>query len=249
MLSRAFKVRLGHVRALSGAAPRFAGAPPGYNNIFLPDSEMPQPLPEGGMTPQLRARLAAKYNMRPEDYKPCAWSDEWTTQTYGDYPLLDFENAASRNKTYDWDDRHFRRNHGDILHHDHMFALAGYPGTSDRQNVGPVWDLYRSFRFYSLFMLATMCVVVIDMYLSRVKNVNQMMPNRFKEDAWGSPWVQWNYGLYNTQGDHRYQFRHMGLTTNKEDDKFERWGTREQVNRTIPGWEDLDKVPDYLHVY
>ena len=71
---------------------------------------MPQPLPRGGMTPALRAQLAKKYNMRPEDYKPCAWSSDWTVQSYGDYPLLDFENAASRNNNYRQFDRscHFK---------------------------------------------------------------------------------------------------------------------------------------------
>merc|ERR1711879_628226 len=48
------------------------------------------------MTPALRAQLAKKYNMRPEDYKPCAWSDDYTTQSYGDYPLLEYENAANK---------------------------------------------------------------------------------------------------------------------------------------------------------
>merc|ERR1712066_641384 len=88
------------VRALSGSAILSGGhAPPGYQNIYLPDKEMPQPLPEGGMTPALRAQLARKYNMRPEDYKPCAWEKNWTTQSYGDYPFLQFENANHVNVT------------------------------------------------------------------------------------------------------------------------------------------------------
>merc|ERR1712173_296491 len=130
MLGRfAVQARMAKVRALSGSAAVLGGAPPGYQNIYLPDKEMPQPLPEGGMTPALRAQLAKKYNMRPEDYKPCAWdSTNWTTQTYGDYPLLQYENAQQRSNNYDFDDPHFRRNHGDPLHHDHMFSLAGHPG-------------------------------------------------------------------------------------------------------------------------
>merc|ERR1712183_507890 len=73
MLARfAVQARMAKVRALSGSAAILGGAPPGYQNIYLPDKEMPQPLPRGGMTPALRAQLAKKYNMRPEDYKPCA---------------------------------------------------------------------------------------------------------------------------------------------------------------------------------
>merc|ERR1739848_687670 len=72
MLARAaIQMRLTRLRALSGTAILSgAHAPPGYQNIYLPDKEMPHPLPEGGMTPALRAQLARKYNMRPEDYKP-----------------------------------------------------------------------------------------------------------------------------------------------------------------------------------
>merc|ERR1712110_1085278 len=64
MLARfAVQARMAKVRALSGSAAVLGGAPPGYQNIYLPDKEMPQPLPEGGMTPALRAQLARKYNM------------------------------------------------------------------------------------------------------------------------------------------------------------------------------------------
>merc|ERR1711934_576712 len=112
MLARcAVQARMSKVRALSGSAAVLGGAPPGYQNIYLPDKEMPQPLPRGGMTPALRAQLAKKYNMRPEDYKPCAWSDNETTMTYGDYPLLNRENAGERSNCYDFDERHFRRNY------------------------------------------------------------------------------------------------------------------------------------------
>jgi len=61
MLARnTIRAQLTRMRALSGTASVLGHAPPGYSNIYLPDKEMPQPLPRGGMTPALRAQLAKK---------------------------------------------------------------------------------------------------------------------------------------------------------------------------------------------
>ena len=61
ILPNMLRQRLQHVRHLSGSSAFLGGAPPGYQNIFMPQSEMPGPLPKGPMTPELRAKLAAKY--------------------------------------------------------------------------------------------------------------------------------------------------------------------------------------------
>merc|ERR1711976_791763 len=92
MLPNLLRTRLAHVRHLSGSIPKYAAAPPGYFNQYLPRDEMPGPMPAGPMTPEIRANPAAKYNMRAEDYKPCAWNPDYVQ--YGDYPQLNYQNAA-----------------------------------------------------------------------------------------------------------------------------------------------------------
>merc|ERR1712173_303455 len=167
MLGRfAVQARMAKVRALSGSAAVLGGAPPGYQNIYLPDKEMPQPLPRGGMTPALRAQLAKKYNMRPEDYKPCAWSDDYTTQSYGDYPLLEYENAANRNAYYNWDNHHMRRNFGDPIHHDAMFLIGSYPCAANPK-YQQIYDYYRGIKWYYSFVICFFALIFFDMWYAR----------------------------------------------------------------------------------
>merc|ERR1712066_145564 len=135
------------------------------------------------MTPALRAQLARKYNMRPEDY------------------------------------------------------------TYDNQ-----WDYVRRHKFYVRFLICCGLLALTDWYISRVCGYQNMLPSRIN-DGFSAPWVQFNYGQYNEAGNHRRGFRWMGRCQNFEDSRMERWGTREMVNYTIDGWEDLDKVPNYLHEY
>lgn len=83
--------------------------PEGYEYPFLPKEELPEVIAPGTqMTPELRARLAAKYNMRPEDYIP---RDD--IGYMGDYPKLPYEGVAERDPWYDWDMPELRRNWGE----------------------------------------------------------------------------------------------------------------------------------------
>jgi len=174
-------------------------------------------------------------------------------QSYGDYPLLDFENAASRNNNYDWDEQYFRRNHGDPLHHAHMFTMASYPA-QDRQNIGMQWDYYRGIRFYFGWILFVFTIGMLDLFVSKEWGWTALMPNR-NNDGFQHEFQQWNSGLYRTSGmhndnlGHKGEYRFRGGIQNREDDRVERWGVRRQDNYCIPGWEDLDKVPEYLHEF
>jgi len=253
MLARfAVQARMAKVRALSGSAAILGGAPPGYQNIYLPDKEMPQPLPRGGMTPALRAQLAKKYNMRPEDYKPCAWSDDYTTQSYGDYPLLEYENAANRNAHYNWDNHHMRRNYGDPLHHDSMFLIGSYPNAKNPK-YEQVYDYYLGINFYFAFLGFIATLIFVDFYAAKEWGYAMVGANRVR-DGFCEPFQQYNGGLYRWEGAHQegvhaIDFRFSGMVQNMEDNRFERWGVREQVNYCIPGWGDLEKVPEYAHTY
>ena len=104
--------------------------------------------------------------MRPEDYKPCAWSDDYTTQSYGDYPLLEYENAANRNAHYNWDNHHMRRNYGDPLHHDSMFLIGSYPNAKNPK-YEQVYDYYLGINFYFAFLGFIAFMVWIDFYLAK----------------------------------------------------------------------------------
>ena len=81
-----------------------------------------------------------------------------------------------------------------------------------------------------------------------------MIPNR-STDGFSAEFQQWNSGLYRTSGmhnellGHHAEYRFRGGIQNREDDRVERWGIRRQDNYCIPGWEDLDKVPEYIHEY
>lgn len=86
-----------------------ARIPDGYEHIFVPQKDLPDFLPRGELTPAKRAELAAKYNLRPEDYKPLA--------NAGDYPELPEEAASDRDPYYDWDCHNLRRNYGEPLHY------------------------------------------------------------------------------------------------------------------------------------
>merc|ERR1712154_492933 len=204
------------------------------------------------MTPALRAQLAKKYNMRPEDYKPCAWSEDYTTQSYGDYPLLEYENAANRNAYYTWDNHHMRRNFGDPLHHDAMFLIGSYPCAANPK-YQQIYDYYRGIKWYAAFVATFLALTFFDMWYAREYGVGQLQPNR-QRDGYCEPFQQYNGSLYRWEGSHMegvhsYDYRFVGMVQNMEDNRFERWGVREQVNYCIPGWGDLEKVPDYAHIY
>lgn len=120
---RLTRTGLKHVLSGSGTKPTFGGLlikrkghdwdtriPDGYEHIFLPKKDLPDFIPEGELTPEKRAELAAKYNLRPEDYKPLA--------NAGDYPEMPEESASDRDPYYDWDCTNLRRNHGEPLHYE-----------------------------------------------------------------------------------------------------------------------------------
>ena len=93
------------------------GVPPGYDYTHEDGENQVQILDESQpLTPELRAKLAAKYNLRPEDYIPMAYGN--SDITLGDYPLLPVESALERDPHYDWDDPFFRRNWGEPIFHE-----------------------------------------------------------------------------------------------------------------------------------
>jgi len=113
--------------------------PEGYEYIHMGKKDLVQPLDnEVPLTPEERARLAAKYNLRPEDYEPLNSKD----YNYGDYPKLPLESAVARDPFYDWDDVFHRRNYGEpILHDLEMYqptARDTTPHIFDRYQMWPV---------------------------------------------------------------------------------------------------------------
>lgn len=85
------------------------------------------------LTAEKRAELAAKYNLRPEDYIPLNDSD----LTMGDYPKLPIEHCLERDAYYDWDDPYHRINYGEPIFHEldfyqPMFGVDRRPLAYDR---------------------------------------------------------------------------------------------------------------------
>jgi len=113
--------------------------PEGYEYVHIGKDELVQPLDNTvPLTDEKRAKLAAKYNMRPEDYVPLNSKD----YNYGDYPSLPLESAVARDPFYDWDDVFHRRNYGEpILHDLEMYqptAADTTPHMFDRSQMWPV---------------------------------------------------------------------------------------------------------------
>lgn len=113
--------------------------PEGYEYVHIGKDELVQPLDNTvPLTAEKRAKLAAKYNMRPEDYVPLNSKD----YNYGDYPSLPLESAIARDPFYDWDDVFHRRNYGEpILHDLEMYqptAADTTPHMFDRSQMWPV---------------------------------------------------------------------------------------------------------------
>merc|ERR1712038_182189 len=188
------------------------------------------------MTPVKRAQLAAKYNMRAEDYTPCAWTAD--DGHYGDYPVLNHENAAARNADYDWDDIHLRRNFGDPVPHDQVILFGSMPRTDSNIIYQPFTSHVTNLKLYLGFVVCAFLAIYAEYHFSLVKGYDGLIPNR-KGDGFLKPWVQFQYGQFNQGGNHRDPDRFRGMCMNFEDDGFEKWGLRETVNYTIDGWEDL----------
>lgn len=85
--------------------------PDGYEFIFMPKEDLPASCPSI-LTPEQHVKLAAKYNLRPEDYVPMNDFDF----NIGDYPKLPDEGCRDRDPYYDWDDPFWRRNYGEPIH-------------------------------------------------------------------------------------------------------------------------------------
>lgn len=104
---------LGHTKAWKDA-----NTPPSYYDLTHLEGEEQVGLLDTSepLTPEMRAKLAAKYNLRPEDYVPLSYNNG--LYTLGDYPLLPTENALERDPHYDWDDPFFRRNWGEPIFHE-----------------------------------------------------------------------------------------------------------------------------------
>jgi len=116
-----------------------AEMPEGYEYVHIGPDELVQPLDNTvPLTAEKRAKLAAKYNMRPEDYVPMNSKD----YNYGDYPVLPLESAVERDPFYDWDDVFHRRNYGEPilydLEHYQPTAADTSPTMFDRSQMWPV---------------------------------------------------------------------------------------------------------------
>jgi len=86
--------------------------PPEYYNHVLTDLDNVAPLDNTvELTPEKRAQLAAKWNLRPEDYVPM---NDYEFNI-GDYPKIPYESIKHRDPHYDWDDPQLRRNWGEPM--------------------------------------------------------------------------------------------------------------------------------------
>uniref|UniRef100_A0A6F9DMQ1 NADH dehydrogenase [ubiquinone] 1 beta subcomplex subunit 8, mitochondrial n=1 Tax=Phallusia mammillata TaxID=59560 RepID=A0A6F9DMQ1_9ASCI len=114
--------------------------PDGYEQFHLTHDEQVQALDNTEpLTDKKRAQLAAKYNLRPEDYVPMN-DREFNV---GDYPQLPLESALARDSFYDWDDKFNRRNYGEpVMWHAEMYSpvhLDTTPMIFDRPQMWKIW--------------------------------------------------------------------------------------------------------------
>jgi len=112
-----------------------AEIPEGYEYVHIGKDELVQPLDNTvPLSKEEHARLAAKYNLRPEDYQPMNSKD----YNMGDYPILPRESAVVRDPFYDWDDVFNRRNYGEPI----MIDMEMYAPT--QQDTSPtLFDRYQ----------------------------------------------------------------------------------------------------------
>ena len=128
--------------------------PPGYDYTHLEGPDQVGLLStDEVLTPEKRAALAAKYNLRPEDYIPLNEKD----LNLGDYPKLPYEHCLERDPYYDWDDRYFRRNYGEPIHHEMdvmqpLFGIDSRPPPHDQTQMKKYFFFW-FFTFIALFML------------------------------------------------------------------------------------------------
>ena len=122
---------------LSGRSAATApGGPPEYYSFVLRDHELAEPLDnEVELSDRERALRAAKWNMRPEDYKPM----NNPVFNVGDYPDLPLESTRARDASQDWDDPFLKRNWGEPMFYflDGHDAVVGdtTPGVVDNTTV------------------------------------------------------------------------------------------------------------------
>jgi len=239
--------KLNHIRLLSGSQIVKAGShvPPGYNNLTLPLDELPARVPDGPMTPQLRAKLAAKYNMRPEDYKPMSWNPNDSKQ--GDYPDLPDYHGFGGNKHYDWDDVYYRKNFGEARHYNECYNAQWHPGGMVPTTDGVPIDWFRQRNCYALLWICLISFALLNEYLKDEYGLLSVVPNR-GGDGFDYPYQMYNihYHKYMSKEGHT-PYRFTGKQKSIEDNTFLRWGYRKTNNYTIDGWEDLEKVPDMAH--
>jgi len=237
------------VRCLSGTPFKKAGMPPGYANIYLTPEEMPAPLPKGPLTPELRAKLAAKYNMRAEDYKPCAWDP--TYARFGDYPQLNFQNGDELTPNHDWDEFWWRRNYGEAVPIDMGFQMVAMPDQSENPIFGHHYDNKRHIWHYIWTMWIIMWVYwSVLAYFDR-RGMTDYRCER-KGDFYQGPWSfddNYRHTHMNFKDSWNDGMRFQGYRQNNEDNRFERFGVRYTNNVCPPGWEDLDKTPELTHLW
>merc|ERR1712071_626226 len=96
-----------------------------------------------------------------------------------------------------------------------------------------VYDYYLGINFYYAFLGFIAFMVWIDFYLAKEYGWAMIAANRVR-DGFCEPFQQYNGGLYRWEGAHQegvhaIDYRFSGLVQNMEDNRFERWGVREQV--------------------
>ncbi|XP_078481976.1 NADH dehydrogenase [ubiquinone] 1 beta subcomplex subunit 8, mitochondrial [Ciona intestinalis] len=86
--------------------------PKGYDQSLIEDDDLVCLLKSDEvLSPERRAKLAAKYGLIPEDYHPM----NGDFYNLGDYPILPAESCLERDPYYDWDDPFYRRNWGEPI--------------------------------------------------------------------------------------------------------------------------------------
>ena len=237
-----------HVRCLSGTPFKRAGIPPGYTNIYLTPEEMPAPLPKGPLTPELRAKLAAKYNMRAEDYRPCAWDP--TYARFGDYPQLNFQNGDELTPNHDWDEFWWRRNYGEPISVDVPFQMVAMPDQSENPIFGHHFDNRRHWWSYIWGMHIIFWIYWAEEWYFRRRGMGDTYEHGRKGDFYEGPYHfedNFRHTHMHFMDSYNDGYRYLGYRQNAEGDRFERWGVRYANNLCPPGWEDLDKTPGYAH--
>merc|ERR1712038_307406 len=86
-----------------------SGDPKPWNYVWVPDPKTP-------VTPEEKAKAAAKYGMIPEDYEPYGETEEGLDMDLGDYPKIKPRSCDERPGYINYDYEHMKRDFGEVYH-------------------------------------------------------------------------------------------------------------------------------------